>query len=375
LAQFKRLLLITDIPNPYRIPLFNALAFRLQERGVKLKVIFGSRKQEDRLWEVDMEDCLFDFEVLPSRRLNLGFEENTLVTFSGLMKSYNAYDPDKTIVIGYTVATIKLWWHSLFRSLCYNIWSGSIFHPTVKHSFFRMIQRKIVIKRSKRFLVYGTKAKEYLVKLGAKANDVFIATNTVDIDYFSATPVNNRQNPNRKKIGVLSYLIMRKGLKELLDVIKVLSKERNDFVIEIVGDGVEREQLEAYVKKLKLEDVVIFLGFKQKQQIPKFLASCDLFLFQTHFDCWGLVLIEAMAVGIPVIASKNAAATNDIVQEGETGMITDFCVVLETVKKINFILDNPDQAQEMGAKAKAYILENCTLDNSVDGFIKMLFEE
>ena len=147
---------------------------------------------------------------------------------------------------------------------------------------------------------------------------------------------------------------------------------RKDFVLDLIGDGDDRANLEQYVALNSLGQCIIFHGFRQRNELPLFLAKSSCFLFQTDFDIWGLVLNEAMAAGVPCIASVNAAASFDLIIENETGFILNFENTELVLKKINFLLDNPDEVKRMGENAARFINKNASLSKSAEGFVSSL---
>ena len=76
-----RILLITNIPTPYRIPLFNELKEQLERKGLELKVVFGALGYSRRKWAVDMSQCKFEYEVLPSKNLYFSDSEKSSFTY------------------------------------------------------------------------------------------------------------------------------------------------------------------------------------------------------------------------------------------------------------------------------------------------------
>lgn len=369
--EVKKVLIITNIPNAYRIPLFNEIHRKYLELGIELKVVFGTKGFRRIKSVVDLNDCKFSYEILRSINFPLLNKEKIICTYSGLYKLLRQYNPDKIITIGYSLATMKLWLRSFFKKTPYIIWSGSIPKNGKNNSILRKIQRSILIRRAIGAIAYGTKAKEYFASLGMPTDKIFIAINTVDTGFFEeqTKKIRMAQEPKQiKHLTYVGYLTKRKNVQKLLDVVATLSLKRKDFVLDIIGDGKERKKLEWFVAKNHISPFVTFHGFKQKKELPPFLATSNCFLFQTDFDIWGLVLNEAMAAEIPCIASVNAGAVYDLIKESETGFVVDFSDVQQTIKKINWLLDNPNEAKAIGQNASNFIKTKASLLNSVEGF-------
>lgn len=379
MMKLKKIFLITNIPNPYRISLFNELNEALKKYGTELKVIFGALGYPRRKWIVDMNDCEFDYKVLNSKIISLANPENALFTYTRLLNLIFREKPKLVITPGFSFATAKLWLWSWFFPVRYIIWTGSISKKGRFDSYLRRMQRKILIKRAAGFVAYGTKAREYLLSQGAAKDKISIAINTVNINFFIKGVENLKRNfiasDSKKHLLYIGYLSPRKNSVRVLRIIKKLSSSRSDIILDIVGDGEDRTSLEEYTNHHGLNDFVRFHGFKQRDEILQFMARARCFLFQTDFDIWGLVLNEAMAAGLPCIASVNAGATYDLIIEGETGFAVNFSEEDKVISRINWILDNPKNAREIGESARKFILENASLKNSSEGFIKAMHAE
>jgi glycosyltransferase involved in cell wall biosynthesis len=90
----------------------------------------------------------------------------------------------------------------------------------------------------------------------------------------------------------------------------------------ILGDGPQREVLETYTQEVGLTDRVIFTGLVPFEEIPAYLKAADIFCFASTTETQGLVTMEALAAGLPVIA-VDATGTRDAVVSGQEGLLTD----------------------------------------------------
>lgn len=373
-----KILLITNIPTPYRIPLFNELKEQLERKGLGLKVVFGALGYARRKWAVDMSQCKFEYEVLSSKNLFYSDPEKSSFTYSGLYRVISKENPSVIITNAFSIATTKLWLRSWFKKTDYIIWSGAIRRKDKSDSFVRRLQRKILIRRAVGFIAYGTRAKEYLVSLGAQRDKVKIGINTTSTEFYRSETKRIRENlkdkEKRKRLLYVGYITKRKRLDKLFYVVKSLSIRRQDFVLQLVGSGPEMKNLKNLTDDLHITDFVSFEGFKQQKEIPRYLAEADCFLFPSEYDIWGLVLVEAMSAGLPCIASIHAGATHDLIKEGVTGFAMDFSETEEVVDKVNWILENPELSKEIGQNASRFIAENVSIEKSAAGFVKAIPE-
>ncbi|MBK6397822.1 MAG: glycosyltransferase family 4 protein [Bacteroidetes bacterium] len=368
-----KILVITNIPNPYRIPLFNELNIQLREKGMDLKVIFAAETYSRRKFVIDLNDCKFEFAFLGSEQISFGNSEKTTFRYGNLTEVLKSENPDRIIVSGFSMATMKVWWYTKFSKAKYLIWSGSVTTIGKGASFIRSLQRKVLAANSAAFIVYGKRAGKYLESLGVQAKRIFKAINTVDTTFFREKTVElqgkSRLSDNKHRLSYVGYLSKRKNVDQLLICIRQLANVRQDFVLDLIGDGDHLSDLQRQVVELKLESFVQFTGFKQKEELPEYYAQTEVFLFQTGFDIWGLVLNEAMAAGLPCIASPNAGAVDDLIEDGKTGFIVDFNNVDRVLEKINFLLDNKEQAKIIGMNASQFILHNAGVKQSAKGFV------
>ena len=382
----KQVLLVTNIPTPYRIPLFNEIARQLAGQGIQLQVLFGNYGYPLRQWEIDMEACRFPYEVIGSRPIEIrGDAEKTMFSYGGLFTCLRQKAPDLVVVAGFSAATLQVWAYSYLRSVPYIIWTGSVSNPWNKHMqkraarpWLRTLQRKAFVRRASGFVAYGSRAKSYLMGLGAPPDSIHIGINTVDTRFFAEEAQRlralNHKCEGKRRLVTVGYLRASKGNMKILRVIEKVARQRSDFVLDIVGDGEDRPRLESYVRRNNLSEHVRFHGFRQKEELPAFLARSCCSLFTTYYDIWGLVLVEAMAAGLPVMASVNAGATCDLIKEGYTGFAVDFADTDYAADRIRWILDHPREAEVMGENARSFIAEHVTLEASASGFVNAILD-
>jgi glycosyltransferase involved in cell wall biosynthesis len=370
----KKIVIVTNIPNPYRIPLFNELNKKLKELNIDLMIVFGASTYSRRKFKLNPAEFMFDYKILQSRTFHFGNNEKTLFTYSKLLSVINKFNPDKIIISGFSFGTFKIWWRSLFKKTNYIIWSGSILRKGRNDSTIRLL-RKLLVKRASGFIAYGIKAKEYLISVGADEKKIFIAINTVETDFFANETKKLRMQihtDDKKHLTFVGYLVARKNVIQLLRIVKRLAEIRKDFVLDLIGNGEQNGELEKFVREHGLSEQVIFHGFRQKNELPLFLAKSNCFLFQTSFDIWGLVLNEAMAAGICCLASKNAGSSYDLIEENENGYIIDFEDQEFIVEKLNHLLNHPEETNKIGKNASDFITKRATISVSAEGFLKAI---
>lgn len=110
-------------------------------------------------------------------------------------------------------------------------------------------------------------------------------------------------------------------MRELRKLKDEIAKEGKSFCHLLLGEGPERGHLSELIKELGLEDEVILLGNIPNEEIADYMAASDLFLFTSQSETQGIVILEAMAVGTPVVA-LDATGVRDVVLSGQNGILT-----------------------------------------------------
>jgi glycosyltransferase involved in cell wall biosynthesis len=124
----------------------------------------------------------------------------------------------------------------------------------------------------------------------------------------------------------------------------------------IVGNGPEREQLEALSKELKLDKEIIFCGFVSEEDLPLYYKSADIYAHTGKDETFGLSVIEALAYGKPVVAVNEGGPRETIVHE-KSGYLIE-ANPLALAEKIVALLQSSEKAHQMGNFGKEFIFKN-----------------
>ena len=150
----------------------------------------------------------------------------------------------------------------------------------------------------------------------------------------------------------IGQLIPRKGLQFLLEACIILkTKGYHNFTLLVVGDGAEREELEVFSKNHGLEDCVKWAGWVGYGSLGSYFHNADVFVLPTLEDTWGMVVLESMTFGKPVLCSKFAGAS-EMVLEGENGYLFDPHNPEELAKVMCRFIEEPNLIAAMGKKSQ-----------------------
>jgi glycosyltransferase involved in cell wall biosynthesis len=113
-----------------------------------------------------------------------------------------------------------------------------------------------------------------------------------------------------------------KNWTTLLDAVSQVCKQIPNLRLVLLGSGPQVNELEAYTEKLRIKERVTFVGLVPMDEVPSYLKAADLFVFASISETQGLVTMEAMSAGLPVVA-VDATGTSDEVTDGEQGLLTE----------------------------------------------------
>jgi glycosyltransferase involved in cell wall biosynthesis len=163
-------------------------------------------------------------------------------------------------------------------------------------------------------------------------------------------------------IGIVSKLWDGKGHEILIRAFKELKEEINNAVLAIVGEGYLHGKLVNLVQRLGLGDAVIFTGFQK--DVSEIIATFDVAVLPSLFEGMGRVLLEAMAMEKPVVASR-VGGIPDLVQDGVNGILVAPGSVQELRSSLVKTLRSPVMAREMGKQGRKRINAEFSADTMV----------
>lgn len=330
----KRVLLLTNIPSPYNVDLFYYLQKNIEK--YEFLILYTSKTEDNRQWTIDEKKLIntsFADSIVIKIKTHLDYRYIHIT--KGIKHELNRVQPD--IVIGWEynpTSVMAMSWCKKKKKKYISVTEGTLL--TEQNLWFiQKLTRKYIAKNADAFLVSGIKAKEKILSWGIEKNKIFTELLTVDTSIFSDA----KRCPDKHTILYVGSMVERKGVDLL---IKALPKIRNDFKLRIVGNGKPKEF--AYLRKLAEEenvsDKIEWCGYKSGMDLVNEYQHATVFAMPTREDCFGLVLVEALAAGVPIVASKYADGAYDTVDAGKTGWIVDPYNTDEFASAIDMVLGN-----------------------------------
>lgn len=269
---------------------------------------------------------------------------------------------------------VAIAWAFLYnRDLYYLADSNLLDKRNLQQNWFIYIINRFIFRRAKRILCIGARNREYYLKYIQKSelDNVIVA---FPLPHLHEKFESVLHSP-KESFDFLVVCRLEK-VKAVDQVIKAFSMLSGNYLarsrLKIVGDGSSRELLERQAQMLGLKDKVEFLGSIASDKMPDIYASANVLVVASSDEPWGLVVNEAMSVGLPVVGPFWIGSFADLVVNGETGFITltndpkDLSVAMEALVK------DPKCAQRMGIAGRERMRRyQWNIDSSVEAFGKL----
>ncbi|MDZ4860902.1 MAG: glycosyltransferase [Candidatus Hydrogenedentes bacterium] len=391
-----RVLLLHNFLSPYRAPLFDELAGRFD-----LDVWILGDIRSVREWRADAGDAKFRMRNLPRVSVPLGSRYNVILINPTLPVALSRQRADVIICCAWdTPAAFYASLHAWLTGTPFILWSGSTpAENTLLRRFTRPLVRALV-RSATAWLAYGSRAKEYLVSLGARKDKTFLAYNTVETESFAKTAMESDSARLREWLGIKSrYVALYCGnlldLKGVGDLVEGFGRvcgggirtntdghgrstdvdnrfavmpTAPDITLLLVGSGKHETKFRAMVRELGIESRVIFTGFVAREAMPGYYALADLQVVPSRSEVWGLVINEALACGVPVLATDACGAAPDLLTHGVNGYVVPARNPETLAAAMRDHFDHPERHAAMRDAARASIAP-FTMTRAADAFV------
>ncbi len=297
----------------------------IARRVRKLTVLLSVDMEPDRQWGAQWDGL--DVIVQKNKmftakwRHSSGFSEDNFIHVPlDTGKQLRKLNPDVILSYEMGMRTLLCSFYRMFRRNCKLVMVGNMSeHIEKERGVFRRALRKAIIRGADFFTYNGPSCRRYLQSLGIKEEKLSHFPYCIDPDAVSSVP-RSRDAGSTRTLLYCGALSSRKGILQFAKAAKAWSKNnRSDGVrLNIAGVG----ELQDSIAKLSSERFEInFLGNCDLEALRQAYENADICVFPTLADEWGLVPIEAMASGLPVLGSINAQSVESCVVEGENGWI------------------------------------------------------
>lgn len=296
---------LTNIPTPYRIPIWKVLQSR-----IRLKILFLSSSERSRDWNLD--DFLQDLNYR-------NFQEKAFYPSSSIPLYLNFMKPIRLLrKINGKAIYIDGWESPAFfitalyakkigMELIYGYRS-----TTDSHRFNNVFIRKFrsaIFSKADFIVTAGTASTKAVQAMGIASDKIITLFNPVDVGWFHSFAKDHRtpQSQGHHYIYV-GRLIERKNVASIIHAFAGAKNTLDSLTI--VGDGPLASDLKALTRSLGIDDSVIFVGHKSQEELAQLYAENQTLILASTNEVWGLVVNEALASGLHVVVSNKCGAAD-----------------------------------------------------------------
>ena len=268
------------------------------------------------------------------------FYDNTLATLTGL------FSPKTTVITG-------------VRAVPNN--------PSIP----RTLVRHITPRLTDHIVSNSQAGAEFIIEHGAKQDDVSVVHNGRDLEAYrngKATPElydSLEISPDSPVVGTVGRLIKRKGHYDLVDSWPQVLQDHPNAQLLIVGDGPERDDLELHAREIGVWDTVYLLG--TRDDIPAVLDLMDVFAFPSHFEGLPGALLEAMAAGLPIVATP-VDGNSELLDDEESGLFVPVQNTNALARTICQLLSGESLASSISNEAAQVATTDFSLEQMIQDF-------
>jgi len=357
-----KVLVLSNSPTPYNDALFAEVQ---RQPGVTLQVAYCTWLEPHRAWQL-ATDKGYPYVVL--RGISIG---GIVHVNPGIVRTIREFRPDVAILTGsYVMPTFHLAVLTLKASqIPWVYWGEEIAHDAAAwpQRALRTLLRR-VLKRARGVLAIGTRARQSYARAGIPEARIADFRYYADVARFQLAP---RERDEARamlhatwQVGAGStvflycgQLIGRKGIDTLLHAAAALRRDGIDLVVMLTGGGANELVLRALAASLDIGDVVRFVGFVQPDELPRYFAAADALVLPSHREGWGVVVPEALAAGLPVLASDQVNAAFDLVADGESGYRFSPGDAAALARGMQALAESPERRARMAAQARVAVRE------------------
>jgi glycosyltransferase involved in cell wall biosynthesis len=211
---------------------------------------------------------------------------------------------------------------------------------------------KYLLKNTRRVIAVSQAVAEGLRSNGViESSKITVVHNGIDIERFAPSTARDVDHP--VLVGTVGHLAPIKGHDVFLRAAALISARRKDVNFLIIGEDKSpqmdhRKSLESLITELGLNGSVAMQGWRD--DIPSVLSSLTLFVSAARSEPFGLSIVEAMAAGLPIVATASEGAS-EIIEDGVSGKLVPVDDAESLAKAINDLLDNPLECSRLGRNA------------------------
>jgi len=326
-----RVVFVTNCIPPYRFPIFRNLS-KIPSLTIRILVSSPLEASSDQARaHLPLERPLTLNVSITTRHAEVGTHQKEIVPFPvGLIWSLIRFRPRVIISGDFGPRTVLCWFVARATGASFLIWTEEIQSSARGRSSLQRAFRRFLLPRADAFFAWGEPARDYLLSRGVLVDRISVVPQSIDVEGWNSLRPRESRSSLRAELGLsnttfllVGRLIERKGIDRFIESWAALdSSMASNATAVIVGSGDLETELCALSTRLGARNI-IFKGSLSSRELAKFYTACDVFVFPSLEDVWGMVVNEALLFGMPVLGSVHAGAVQQLVNEKGTGQVFD----------------------------------------------------
>ena len=370
-----RLLYITTIPSPYRVNFFNELG-----KHCDLTVLFEKpvSDERDKSWsEYTFEH--FNGVLMKGKKASVNTAFCPEVVTRIRKGKYDA------IICG-NIATptgiLEIFYMKLFRYKYYIEADGA---SAKKGRGIKERFKRIIIRNAKGYFSSSEECDRYFITYGAFPERIhrYPFTSLYNKDINTSVITDNEKQKIKRELGIKEQRIIisvgrfsyKYGYGKGFDVlVNVAEHIDNSIGVYIIGDDPTEEFVRLKESKGDLLSNLHFISFLRPSELSKYYSAADVFVLLSRGEAWGLVVNEAMAHGLPVIATDKCVAAVELIDDNQNGFVVPVDDYLSVTNYLKYIFEDTNRRLDFANKSIERI-KFYTIESMVDAHLKVLAKE
>lgn len=381
-ASAGRLLIVTNIPTPYRANFFSKLGAACAAARIDLFVAYCAKTEWNRNWVFDANDHKYSYTIMPGVALVL--RGVTYHINPSIWSTIKRIKPNWIVVGGtWHMPTGLIALGSVNKQTTRLLWSEGHEDAVIHRSGPIAQIRHWILRRYHGFAVPNARSAEFIKQqIGGEA-DFLPLPNTVDDEFFvppgpgekEMARVEARIDPNDRVFVQVSQLEERKGILELMAAFDEITSQRADVRLIIVGSGsLEGALRSKYARAIK-ERRIFLTGSVKAIKVRRWLYAADVFILVSRRDPNPLSAIEASLCGLPLMVTRAVGNARELVEDDVTGFVVGSTSKEDVVLAVERVMRcSADRIHTMGQTGGSRAKARFHAKRAAETFVETLLE-
>jgi len=344
-AGAPRVTFVTDIPTPYMLEVLDALG-----RRCALSVVFcGASAGRAMPWSLRPHELSFEAAFVRGWQISRGVDASDWHLSPKILHAVARSHPEAIITAGFSVPSLYAALYSRFREVPFLIYSDGTSDTERSLSRIQRIARSVLMPRAAAGIALSVPAARRFAEVGEQ--NVFLAPHSSRLEPLWEVARGRRyQRGSALRVLSVSRLIERKGIDRLIQAVGIVAADAPEISLSLVGSGTYEAALRD-LADAEAPGLVFFEGFVEPDRLAPHFASADVFAYPSLHDPFGIAVLEAAASGLPIVSSPHAGVTEDLIEDGRSGLVADPAKPEEFAAALRALAADAELRERLGREA------------------------